>query len=111
MEWNDSSGKAINVLNPYVVDKLNIHAQSTQNSFANIFSRIYFSYLLIVVKQNREIEEDAGGEDKNRSHYLLHILNQFKANTAKLHNYSHPLTLFLLIHFFYIGGNMRLRID
>lgn len=40
--------------------KLNIHAQSTQNPFANISSRIYFSYLLIVITQKREWEEVEG---------------------------------------------------
>lgn len=36
--------------------KLNIHAQSTQNPFANISSKIYFSYLLIVITEKREWE-------------------------------------------------------
>lgn len=48
---SDSSGKAINALNPYFMTKLNIHAQSTKNPFANISSRVYFSYLLIVITE------------------------------------------------------------
>lgn len=40
--------------------KLNIHAQSTQNPFANISSRIYFSYLLIVITEKREREWGRG---------------------------------------------------
>lgn len=60
VKWSDSGGKAINVLNPYFMTKLNIHAQSTQNPFANISSRIYFSYLLIVITEKRESEEREG---------------------------------------------------
>lgn len=57
---SDSSGKTINVLNPCFMSKLNIHAQSTQNPFANISSRIYFSYLLIVIIQKRKAERVDG---------------------------------------------------
>lgn len=46
---SDSNGKAIYALNPYFMTKSNINAQSTQNPFANISSRIYFSYLLIFI--------------------------------------------------------------
>lgn len=46
--------------------KLNIHAQSTQNPFANISSRIYFSYLLIVITQKRGSVE-MEGEKRQRS--------------------------------------------
>lgn len=46
--------------------ELNIHAQSTQNPFANIASKIYFSYLPIVITEEWENEE-VEGERKQRS--------------------------------------------
>jgi len=49
VKWSDSGEKNINILNPCFMTKLNIYAQSTQNSFANISYRIFFSYLLIVI--------------------------------------------------------------
>lgn len=44
--------------------KLNIHAQSIQNPFANISSRIYFSYWLIVkgIKKKKKPEKVEGEE-------------------------------------------------
>lgn len=48
--------------------KLNIHAQSTQNPFANISSRIYFSYLLIVITEKKRESEEVEGGKRQRSH-------------------------------------------
>lgn len=84
VKWSDSSGKAINVLNPYFMTKLNIHAQSTQNPFANISSRIYFSYLLIVITEQRESEEEEGekrqGRNRGGEGGVTKILHHFVAH-------------------------------
>lgn len=73
--------------------KLNIHAQSIQNPFANISSRIYFSYWLLE-KGKKGKKKTRGGsgrrEEAEDDGWLLwggpDVLSiHFKADMSKLH--------------------------
>lgn len=73
------------------MSKLNIHAQSIQNPFANISSRIYFSYWLIEKgkkKKNnpRRKWKERGGRGRWGGGGGPDVLSiHFKADMSKLH--------------------------